>query len=294
MKKGALKRVLTPVIAMGITSVFILVIISLQSINSKQSEQLKQSKERIEELEKTRLIKKSESFPYQTKYPELDVNDTAPKNWKVEEGKNIYLTFDDGPTSVVTNQVLDILKEKDVKATFFVVGTQLDNPENHVVLKRIAEEGHVVAIHTNSHDYLDIYSSVDAYLDDFQAVWKKVFDITGIKANVFRFPGGSVNAYNGLVYQEIIAEMTRRGFMYYDWNASSGDAQVGRVTKQDIIDSSVATINKDKVVLLMHDTNDKHATVHALPTIIDIYKNNGFNFGVLTNDINPIIFTYNK
>ena len=105
-----------------------------------------------------------------------------------------------------------------------MVGSNLKSERGQEILRRIAEEGHTIGIHTDSHQYRSIYASVEAYLEDFEKVFRKVYEITGVKPEIFRFPGGSVNGYNGAIYQELIAEMMRRGFSYYDWNVSSADA----------------------------------------------------------------------
>ncbi len=165
--------------------------------------------------------------------------------------KTMYLTFDDGPTAENTCAVLDTLKEKGVKATFFVVGENVKkNPE---VAKRIVEEGHTIGIHCNNHDYNTLYASVESYLTDFEEAYKTVYEVTGVKVWLYRFPGGSINAYNEAVRKEIIAEMTERGFVYFDWNASLEDA----VKKSDpdtlIQNAKESTLGRKRVVMLAHD-----------------------------------------
>jgi peptidoglycan/xylan/chitin deacetylase (PgdA/CDA1 family) len=165
---------------------------------------------------------------YQLKYPVL--YSEIPAEF-ADEKKVAYLTFDDGP-SARTLEILSILREEDVKATFFVVTQDADAD----ILRRIAEEGHSIGIHTNSHKYKEIYASVEDYLDDFQAAYETIYEATSIKPEVFRFPGGSINAYNRSIYQELIAEMLRRGFLYYDWNISCMDVDPN-ITPDRIIDS---------------------------------------------------------
>ena len=127
--------------------------------------------------------------------------------------KTMYLTFDDGPSEENTAAVLDILKEYNIQATFFVVG---ENVRRHPeVARRIVEEGHTIGIHCNRHEYGELYESVDSYLADFREAHDAVYEVTGVEAKLFRFPGGSLNSYNKDVYEEIIAEMTEKGFIYF-------------------------------------------------------------------------------
>ena len=136
--------------------------------------------------------------------------------------KVLYLTFDDGPSIRYTAEILDVLKEKDIKATFFVVGENVRKyPE---IVKRIAEEGHTIGIHCNSHRYEELYESVDSYLQDFNKAYEAVVETAGVEPRLFRFPGGSINAYNSHIYKELIARMEEQGFIYFDWNASLEDS----------------------------------------------------------------------
>lgn len=165
--------------------------------------------------------------------------------------KTMYLTFDDGPSAKNTETVLDILKERNIKATFFLVGENVRRyPE---VAKRIAAEGHTIGIHCDSHDYQEIYASADSYLEDFEKAHQTVLEVTGVDAKLFRFPGGSVNAYNKNVRKKIVEEMTERGYVYYDWNASLEDA-VKKSTPEQLITNAVeSTLGRKRVVMLAHD-----------------------------------------
>lgn len=202
---------------------------------------------------------------------------------------SVYLTFDDGP-SQMTPEILKILKEKEVKATFFVIYD--DSLYAAEMLKQIVEEGHSLGVHTTSHIYLQIYSSVEAYLNDFEqtAVW--IETVTGVKPDIFRFPGGSVNAYNISTYQEIIAEMIRRGYVYYDWNVSSGDASNSSSVRTVLEGVLNGVEGKDKSIVLMHDSEEKRATVQALPTMIDRLQLSGHLLLPLNHKVKPITFSY--
>ncbi len=226
---------------------------------------------------------------YQGQYKDLYTQ--YPATFNSTEEKTLYLTFDDGP-SPVTQQVLTTLAQYNVKATFFVMGSQLDSIENQAILKRIVNEGHTVGIHTTSHDYGIIYNSVDSYLADFYTTWNAVKEISGYECTIFRFPGGSINTYNASIYQQIIAEMTRRGFVYFDWNVSSEDATKKIVSIQEIVDGSLTGLSNQRAFLLMHDSATKENSALALPTIIDTYLANGYVIEPLNNEVNPITFSY--
>ena len=228
------------------------------------------------------------SFPYQELYPELYCEPERPDGWQRSEN-TVYLTFDDGP-SANTAAILDVLAAQGVKATFFVGGSEAENaPE---LLRRIVEEGHTIGIHTYSHQYRELYSSVESYLADFKQVYDMIYEATGVKAEIFRFPGGSINGYNGLIYEQLIAELTRRGFTYYDWNVTGGDSISG-ATAQDITYNVVSGMEGiDRAVVALHDFDGGAATVEALPGIIEQLRQGGNSFAALTPEVSPIIFGY--
>ena len=196
-------------------------------------------------------------------------------------GGIIYLTFDDGPNSGTTNVILDILKEEGVKATFFVTNKGPDE-----LIKREYEEGHTVALHTASHDYSIVYASDDSYFADLQIVQDRVKRLTGQESKIIRFPGGSSNTVSRRYSQGIMSRLTKevvnRGFRYYDWNISSGDA--GNTTVPSGVYSNVVnSLRKDREnMVLMHDI--KTYTRDALRDIIRYGKENGYIFEKITMD----------
>ena len=205
--------------------------------------------------------------------------------------QKVYLTFDDGP-SERTIEILDVLKQRDIKATFFVVGSNLNSEQGQEILRRMADEGHTIGIHTDSHQYRSIYTSVEDYLNDFKKVYDKVYEITGVKPEIFRFPGGSVNGYNGDIYQELIAEMMRRGFSYYDWNVSSADA-TGSISADTITKNCLSGIHAyRRSIVLMHDSAAKKTTAQALPGLLDTLIAEGYEFAPLTRETLPVTFAY--
>lgn len=267
----------------------------LYTTNTKYEERIKAlesetitAQATIEEMISLDYRQGGEGLEYQELFPEMMC--TLSNDLKVEP-KTVYLTFDDGP-SKRTVEILDILKEQDIKATFFIVGK--DGEKNKAILKRIVDEGHTIAIHTYSHVYDNIYGSVENYLTDFNNTYNVIYDATGVKAELFRFPGGSINKYNSLFYKEITSELTRRGFTYYDWNASNGDA-ASNVTNNSVINNTINTsLNKDRVILLMHDSEHKYPTVSGLSDIIKHFQSKGYKFDKITKDVKPITFNYNN
>ena len=203
---------------------------------------------------------------------EATVTRTVKVNPKNRNGV-VYLTFDDGPNSGTTDVILDILKSKGVKATFFVTNKGPDS-----LIKREFDEGHTVALHTASHDYALIYSSETAYFNDLNSVGARVKRITGQESKIIRFPGGSSNTISRRYSQGIMSRLTSsvvaKGYKYYDWNVSSGDAGETRDPNQ-VYSNVVNSLSRDRAnVVLMHDI--KPYTRYALARIIDYCKNNGY------------------
>lgn len=226
---------------------------------------------------------------YREKYSRLYV---IPAAKQAISENTVYLTFDDGP-SPVTGQILDVLKHYRVKGTFFVIGENLKTGAGQEMIKRILKEGHSLGIHSDTHRYRKIYASVDAWLDDFAAVHRRISDITGQPTAIFRFPGGSINIYNAGIYQELIAEMTRRGYVYFDWNISVGDISISPLKAETLYANVVTRSSGDsRAVILMHDSATKAETAKALPRIIEHYRSRGYSFGHLQNSTYPITFGY--
>jgi len=198
--------------------------------------------------------------------------------------KTMYLTFDDGPSEENTAAVLDILKERNIQATFFVVG---ENVRNHPeVARRIVEEGHTIGIHCNCHEYDKIYQSAEAYLEDFQKAYDAVLEVTGVEPVLFRFPGGSINAYNEGIREDIVREMMERGFIYFDWNAGLEDA-LGQLTPEELLENAQeSTLGRKKIVMLAHDI--VYNTTLCLNRLIDEFPE--YRMMPLTPEVEPIQF----
>lgn len=228
-----------------------------------------------------------ETSPYAELYPNMVVD--APENF-VRENNTVYLTFDDGPSSNTAN-ILYYLKKNNIKATFFVVPQK--NETCYERMKAIVDAGHSIGVHSASHVYEDIYSSVEAYLKDFYEAREMIYEATGVYTEIFRFPGGSKNDYNGNVRDAIIEEMTRRGFRYYDWSVDSLDADgADWTTMYNHVLTEVDNNSKKKFrsFVLMHDAANRNNTVLVLEDIIKVLVNRGYKFDKINNDTTPVQF----
>lgn len=197
----------------------------------------------------------------------------------VPEEKTIYLTFDDGP-GPYTEQLLNVLANYGVKATFFVTG---NGPEYNDLIGRAYREGHAIGVHSYTHDYSRIYSSEEAFFEDFLQTEQLIYEQTGAYTNLFRFPGGSSNTvsrnYNRGIMSRLVRYMTDMGYVFFDWNVSSGDA--GETTSTYWVGENVKdgcsenTVN----VVLQHDI--KGFSVDAVANIIIWGRNHGYTFKAL-------------
>ncbi len=192
--------------------------------------------------------------------------------------KTVYLTFDDGPSKSVTPLILDLLKQENIKATFFVLGARAkSNPE---ILKREYLEGHYIANHGYSHIYGNIYSSPYAVLEEYNKTKDVIKEILGTDydGHLFRFPGGSTGGKYKQIKKDAKTILDENNIAYIDWNSLSNDA-AGAKTKEAIIQNTIDTVgNKNSVVILMHDAGDKILTYEALPDIITYLREQGYVF----------------
>lgn len=215
------------------------------------------------------------------------VNVIKKVNYISGTGKIIYLTFDDGPSATITPSVLQILKEENVKATFFVINK--DNSLNYLI-KQASLDGHTIALHSSTHNYSYIYSSPENYFNDLYTIENKVYDITGKKSKIIRFPGGSSNTVSRNYYSGIMTyltnEVTNRGYIYFDWNVSSGDAGGAR-TADDVYYNVTKNLIYSNNIVLLHDFENNYKTLNALRNIIKYGKNNGYTFAPITSSTPP-------
>lgn len=195
------------------------------------------------------------------------------------DSKRVFITFDDGP-STVTPQILDTLKQKNVKATFFVLGSRVEVQPDMV--KRMYEEGHFIANHGYSHKYTYIYQSPQTVLDEFnkcnEAV-QKAIQVPEYNSHLFRFPGGVVGGKYAEIKSQAAELLKQNNIMYVDWNALTGDAETNNLSVELEIKRLQETISgRNSVVLLMHDAQAKTVTAEALPQIISYLKEQGYEF----------------
>lgn len=206
----------------------------------------------------------------------------------------IYLTFDDGPSTDITPKVLNILAEENVKATFFILNY---NTATEKLVKREAQEGHNIGIHGYSHDYKAIYQSVETYMKNVTTLQNKIKKTTGITTYITRFPGGSsntVSSFNPKIMTKLTKEVVKRGFKYYDWNVSSGDAG-GAKNRNQVYRNVTKNLMKDRSnVVLMHDFSGNNKTLDALRAIIQFGKKNGYTFKPITQDTPMITHAVNN
>lgn len=194
--------------------------------------------------------------------------------------KIVYLTFDDGPSDL-TPQFLDTLDSYGVNATFFVTY----QPQHEDIYKDTIARGNSIQIHTASHDYDKVYASEEAYIADFNEIFEYVKNVTGTTPNYFRFPGGSTNSYGKSIVKSIAKDMKTNGYDFVDWNVSVGDGSA-KATKDSIIAKIQAeSEGKNHIVMLAHDSGTKTETLAALPEIIEYYKANGYEFGVIKGNL---------
>ena len=224
----------------------------------------------------------------ETKPTELTDADGDIQNIAVDDGiKRVYLTFDDGP-SYNTAQILDVLAEYDVKATFFVTGDTTE--EQRALYSRIVEEGHSIGVHSYSHRYSEIYASEEAFFEDFYMMSDYVYDITGIRPTICRLPGGSSNTVSNIKMADVVNELEEQGVTCYDWNISGGDAEGHNLSANQIAYNVTGGIERFQTsVVLLHDGKDKGETIEALRLILEeLTQREDIEFLPITEDT-PII-----
>lgn len=214
------------------------------------------------------------------KLPELtETGKQNIKNIYKSETKRVFLTFDDGPSKNVTASILDILKQENVKASFFVLGSRVELYPD--IIKREYDEGHFIASHGYSHIYSQLYSSPQSVLDEYNKSLVAIRNAIGeqeYNPHLFRFPGGYSGGKYALVKQEAATLLEQNGIMHVDWNALTSDAAGSKTTEQFLAELDKTVKQHTSVVVLMHDAGTKQATADALPQIIAYFRDRGFEF----------------
>lgn len=244
----------------------------LENMNSLYLEQQSLLNSLSEETKK----REEEALPVketgQYNVPDSDATEAGRENdatdlLREEAAHKVYLTFDDGP-SIYTEDILDILEQYDVKATFFAVGKE--GEASREALQRIVDDGHSLGMHSYSHVYHEIYESVDCFADDFTKIQDYLYDVTGVKSTIYRFPGGSSNRVSEVDMREFADYLQTEAVIFYDWNVSSGDGGSRLLPVEELLDNCTKDIETRKTsIVLLHDSADKRTTVDALPMIIE-------------------------
>ena len=193
--------------------------------------------------------------------------------------KRAFLTFDDGP-SAVTSKILDTLKQENIKASFFVLGSNVEaRPE---MVKRMYDEGHFIGIHGTSHVYSQIYQSPQSVLDEYNMCNEKIKNALGeqeYNPHLFRFPGGLAGGKYAEVKAQAKELLLQNNIEYVDWNALNGDAETNKLSSEfEMKRLQETTAGKNSVVILMHDAQAKSVTADTLPQIISYLKEQGYEF----------------
>ena len=211
------------------------------------------------------------------------VEKVNPKKIEASDEKVIYLTFDDGP-SENTKKILDVLDKYNAKATFFVTG---NGKKYNKYIKEAHDRGHTIGLHTYTHNYKQVYSSVNAYFEDLDKVGQMVKEQIGYVPHYIRFPGGSSNTksshYCKGIMTTLVSEVQNRGYQYYDWNGDTTDASGNNVPVSQLIKNGTSSHSKN-INILAHDTQAKSTTVEALPKIIEHYQKLGYEFRAIDDN----------
>jgi peptidoglycan/xylan/chitin deacetylase (PgdA/CDA1 family) len=203
--------------------------------------------------------------------------------------KIVYLTFDDGPIPGITEKILNVLSEHNVKATFFVVGKEIN--ERETLLEKIYKEGHGIGLHTYSHKFSLIYKNDEAFIEEMDKTKEIVESVTGYKAKAIRFPGGS----DLMLSYKLLDKLHAKGYLVYDWNANLEDGTNGRASVEKLLSNAKKIKgNKDCVFILAHCNSNNMNTCKSLPYIIGYYKNLGYKFKVIDNNTGEYFYKIRK
>ena len=195
------------------------------------------------------------------------------------DARRVFLTFDDGPSNTITTQILDILNQNNIKATFFVLGSRVELYPD--ILKREYNEGHFIANHGYSHKYSSIYATPENVLNEYnqtELCIRNALEIPDYSSHLFRFPGGTPGGKYAGIKSQAVALLDANGIAHVDWNSLTRDSE-GKFTKDELINNMIQTVgNKNNVILLMHDAGGKQTTADALQEIINYFRDNGYEF----------------
>ena len=275
------KRIIFNVIVSIVTIITLMLVIYYivdTSLRVKKSKQY--IAQIIEYQEEQEEIERQKEAERQAKIPKLtDEGKENLKNIYHSETKRAFLTFDDGP-SQNTNDVLNILKDNNIKATFFVLGSQVEVfPET---TNRIYNEGHYIANHGYSHKYSEIYQSPEQILNEYNQcnqIVANTINVPEYNSHLFRFPGGSVGGKYAQIKSQSISLLEQNDILYVDWNSLTGDSEKVDPTEEYLMENlQKTTEGKNSLVILMHDSQSKRITVDFLPKVIEYLIQQGYEF----------------
>lgn len=282
MKKYVDKKRIT-FIVIAIIAIIITLCMSIYYLvdTTKRVEKSKEfAKQIIEYQKKQQEEEKQKEIERQAKIPKLtEQGKENLKNIYHTDKKVAYLTFDDGPSNN-THQILDILKQNNIKATFFVLGSQVEVfPET---TNRIYNEGHYIANHGYSHKYSSIYQSPEQVLNEFNQcnqIVAKTINVPEYNSHLFRFPGGSVGGKYAELKKQAITLLEQNDILHIDWNSLTGDSEKVNPTEEYLMDNlQKTTEGKNSLVILMHDAQAKKITAETLPKVIEYLQQQGYSF----------------
>ena len=294
MRRGKIAFIISYIIAVFIVSVFMILGVKIykteDEISEMKSDEVVVSFDEIEESKRRELSYLSLSEDPNADDAKIVENALVKWNFQSSEGKKLaYLTFDDGPSTRVTSEVLDVLKEHNVKATFFVLGSMLEKSEDsRLALMRMVEEGHAIGNHGYCHKYEVLYPNsyvnVTAFMNDMDKSLESMRSVLGEEfgTRVLRFPGG----HNSWRTSAIDKVLTEKDYAFIDWNIVNGDAHSAVLSKDQMMNNLRKYIkkmnkNNDTIVVLMHDT-DKNVNEAAFLNEAIIYlKDLGYEFRTL-------------
>ena len=247
----------------------------IEKISTQYAKQIENIKQILLEQEQKKAEEaRKEKLPELTEEGKQNI-----KNIYKSETKRVFLTFDDGPSKNVTTSILDMLKQENIKASFFVLGSRVELYPD--IVKREYDEGHFIGSHGYSHIYSQLYSSPQSVLDEYNKSLIAIRNAIGeqeYNPHLFRFPGGYSGGKYALVKQEAATLLEQNGIMHVDWNALTSDAAGSTTTEQFLAELDRTVKQHTSVVVLMHDAGTKQATANALPQIIAYFRDRGFEF----------------
>ena len=267
-----------------ITVIIIILIITMCVLGVIAYKKTKKDKlNNTENIIESKIMQKEKAYAHMVEFeePKKQTQDIREQisNIYHSDTKRVFLTFDDGPSKTVTPLILDLLKQENIKATFFLLGSRAElNPD---IVKREYEEGHYIANHGYSHNYTNIYQTPQSVVDEFNATEAAIKNALGnqeYNSYLFRFPGGMPGGKHAQLKAEAAQILEQNGVAHLDWNALTSDA-AGAKTSEEMLQNAISTIGeKNSVVILMHDAGDKILTYEMLPNLISYLREKGYEF----------------